>query len=97
MGDKKYDNPSLLAAELLRHCMEPPNLELRTEVFCQLIKQVTANPSTESAQRGWELIVLCLSTFPPSSDFENYLEMYLRSCGNPPSKYVNLMHGQCAR
>lgn len=74
MGDKKYDNPPLLAAELLRHCLEHPNKELRTEVFCQLIKQVTANPSPESTARGWELIILCLNTFPPAADFENYFE-----------------------
>lgn len=77
MGDKKYDNPPLLAAELLRHCLEHPNKELRTEVFCQLIKQVTANPSPDSTARGWELIVLCLATFPPAPDLENYLECEL--------------------
>lgn len=61
-------------------------------MFCQIIKQLTANPSNDSVQRGWELMVLCLSTFPPPSDFENYCEMYLRSFGNPPAKFVNLLH-----
>jgi hypothetical protein len=97
MGDKKYDNPPLLAAELLRTTLEHPNKELRTEVFCQLIKQVTGNPSQESAARGWELIILCLSTFPPAPDFENFLECYLRNFGNPPAKFVNLMHETLAR
>lgn len=92
MGDRKYDNPNLLAAELLSTCLSHPNQNLRSEVFCQLIKQLTANPSNESSSRGWDLMVLCLHTFPPPSDFENFLEMYLRSFGNPPSKYVNAMH-----
>jgi len=92
MGDKKYDQPQTLAAEILRTCLEHPNKQLRTEVLCQLIKQTTANPSQESTQRGWELIVLCLATFPPPSDFENYAECFLRNFGNPPSKYVNLLH-----
>ena len=28
------------------------------------------------------LLVLCLATFPPPPDFENYLEMYLRNLAN---------------
>ncbi len=92
MGDKKYDQPQTLAAELLRTCLEHSNKALRTEVLCQLVKQVTGNPNPESTQRGWELIILCLATFPPPSDVENYIECWLRSFGNPPSKFVNLLH-----
>jgi myosin heavy subunit len=40
MGDKKYDNPNLLAHEILTACLA--NKDLRTEVFCQLIKQLVS-------------------------------------------------------
>ena len=75
MGDKKYDNPNLLASEILKNCLDHPNKDLRSEVFCQIIKQLTANPSSDSVRRGWELMTLCLHTFPPPPDFENYLEV----------------------
>ena len=33
--------------------------------YCQLAKQTTLNPSTASTLLGWQLILICLSTFPP--------------------------------
>jgi hypothetical protein len=88
MGDKSYPQPEQLAAELLRTCLEVK--DIRTEVYCQIIKQLTGNPG--SAQKGWDLMILCLATFPPPGDFENYLECYLRNFGNPAAKYVNQLH-----
>jgi len=92
MGDKKYADPPILAAELLRTALFHPNQELRSEIYCQIIKQLTGNPSPESTARGWELMTLCLSAFPPPSDVENFVEMYLRSQSNPPSKFVKILH-----
>lgn len=39
---------------------------LRDEVYCQLVKQTTLNPSAASALRGWELLLSVLATCPPS-------------------------------
>ena len=36
-----------------------------------------------SMMKGWELMVLALSAFPPQKDFENFLEIFLRQ--NAPS------------
>lgn len=67
MGDKTYSDPPLLMAEILKLGLESagPTFELRTEIYCQLIKQLTNNPSGPSAAKGWDAMVLCLATFPP--------------------------------
>jgi hypothetical protein len=39
----------------------------------QLCKHLTHNPRPESAVRGWQLMCMCVGTFPPSRDFENFL------------------------
>jgi hypothetical protein len=53
--------------------------DLRDEIFLQLMKQLRDNPSPASMERGWGLLHLCLLTFPPSDDAENYVEHFLRS------------------
>jgi hypothetical protein len=53
---------------------------------------VTTNPSQESIQKGWQLMAICLETFPPG-EFENYLEMWLRTNAKPPERYIRIMHG----
>ena len=89
MGDKSYSHTDSLASELLQSALDVK--EIRTEMYCQLIKQLTQNPSLQSEAKGRDLLVLCLATFPPPPDFENYCEMYLRSLPNK-DKYVNALH-----
>lgn len=56
------------AEKLLKMCLNAPE-ELRDEVYCQLVKQVSSNPSEESTLKGWQLFGLCSGGFPPSEDF----------------------------
>jgi hypothetical protein len=42
------------------------------------MKQLTNNPSAESIDHGFTLMGILLSTFAPSPELENYLEMFLR-------------------
>lgn len=48
---------------------------LRDEIYCQILKQVTNNKSSkkDSAKRGWDLMAICCSAFPPSEVLLPYL------------------------
>ena len=77
MGDKPLTKPISLASQLIGMCIDEP--DLRDEVAVQLFKQLRENPTHDSVVRGWILLRLSLSAFPPSEDFENYVEAHLRS------------------
>jgi hypothetical protein len=34
----------------------------------------------------------CLETFPPQSEFENYLEMFLRAHAKPAERFIRILH-----
>ncbi|XP_049868627.1 myosin-VIIa-like [Pectinophora gossypiella] len=68
--------------------------ELRDEIFCQLCKQLTNNPSKASHARGWILLSLCVGCFPPSERFVKYLRAFLRS--GPPG-YAPYCEGRLVR
>ncbi|KAG8746338.1 hypothetical protein FRC10_005327 [Ceratobasidium sp. 414] len=51
--------------------------ELRDEIYCQVVKQLTDNPSPESTFRGWQLLCVLLVIFPPSKNFEGYLRSFM--------------------
>jgi myosin heavy subunit len=75
MGDKHMPFPAMLAQDLLRKGYEI--IGVRDEIFLQIIKQLSTNPRAESVAKGWQLMCMCVSTFPPSPDFENYLLHYI--------------------
>ncbi len=75
MGDKHMPFPAMLAQDVLRKGYETPSI--RDEIFLQIIKQLSTNPRAESVAKGWQLMCMCVSTFPPSSDFENFLLHYI--------------------
>lgn len=55
------------------------NPGLRNEIFTQIIKQLTRNPTAESRIRGVELLGLCVASFPPDDEeFENFLYVWMR-------------------
>lgn len=39
---------------------------LRDELFSQLVAQLWHNPSEQQSQRGWALMAILLSAFPPT-------------------------------
>ena len=75
MGDKQMPYPGMLAQEILTTGLQ--NKGIRDEIYLLLIKQLTGNPRPESIAKGWQLMSLCLGTFPPSHDFEGFLMHYL--------------------
>ena len=37
------------------------------------MKQLSSNPTADSIAKGWQVMCMCVSTFPPSTEFELYL------------------------
>lgn len=76
MGDRVMSFPEMLVREILEKGLQVD--ELRDEIYVQVIKQITNNPNSEGTRKGKKLLELCLLSFPPSPEFENYLEIYFR-------------------
>jgi hypothetical protein len=79
MGDRPYPFPALLAEDIIERV--EGNSALQDEVFCQLMKQMTNNPSLANMNRGWALMSQVLQKISPSPQLENYLEVFLRLHG----------------
>ncbi|XP_049959838.1 myosin-I heavy chain [Schistocerca serialis cubense] len=52
--------------------------ELRDEIFVQCIRQATNNPNSESTERVWLLLCLCIVSFPPSKLLFKYFVCFLK-------------------
>ena len=67
-GDMKPEQHHLTIQSTIAYGIDRP--ELRDEIFCQLIRQVSSNPKEEAVVRGWHFITLCITAFPPSKNFK---------------------------
>eukprot|EP00515_Schizochytrium_aggregatum_P020736 CAMPEP_0202100776 /NCGR_PEP_ID=MMETSP0965-20130614/3344_1 /ASSEMBLY_ACC=CAM_ASM_000507 /TAXON_ID=4773 /ORGANISM="Schizochytrium aggregatum, Strain ATCC28209" /LENGTH=679 /DNA_ID=CAMNT_0048669449 /DNA_START=1 /DNA_END=2037 /DNA_ORIENTATION=- len=91
MGDKKNPNPEEMGARFVNNGVQ--HSELRDEIFAQLIKQTTNNPNPASAERGWDLLSVVVSSFVPSEDFANFVKMHFRSApGDMPQQLTSAYH-----
>lgn len=68
--------------------------ELRDEIYCQICKQLSNNPSRVSHSKGWILLSLCLGCFPPTEQFEIYLRSFIR---NGPGIYSDYCENKLNR
>lgn len=75
MGDKQMSFPATLAQDILTKGLECPAIQ--DEIYMQIMKQLSHNPKPESIAKGWQVMCMCVSTFPPSQEFKNYLLNYI--------------------
>ena len=88
MGDRKAKAPGAAdqAGEaVLAFGRDTP--QMRNEVYLQLIKQLTNNPSPASVARGYELLGVCTAQFLPTEQFEDNLVMWIRKNPGPGGRY----------
>jgi hypothetical protein len=64
MRDTYHSYPASLAYDVVTAGLAQPLI--RDEIYCQLIKQTTNNPSIDSVLLGLKLFYLCVSSFLPS-------------------------------
>jgi len=77
MGEKQMSFPATLAHDILTKGLEHPLM--RDELFMQLMKQLSHNPKAESIAKGWQLMCMCVSTFPPSDEFDHFVLNFILS------------------
>ncbi|XP_037267973.1 myosin XVB isoform X2 [Falco rusticolus] len=86
MGDQpklKNQNEAECIYEILQLCKEKESFH--DEVYCQVIKQVTHNPSQDSVLRGWLLLNLLTGYFLPSNILMPYATKFLQLASSDPS------------
>jgi hypothetical protein len=67
MGDRSSSKAPLEhVLKVLSQLLEAP-CELQDEFYCQIAKQTHQNPSPLSTEKGWQMMMICLATFPPSA------------------------------
>ncbi|KAI9510925.1 hypothetical protein F5148DRAFT_1175297 [Russula earlei] len=71
--------------------------ELRDEIYCQVMKQLTNNPNAESTFRGWQLLCVLLVTFPPSKNFEPYLHAFLSQRTGVTEGRIDVLAKHCLK
>lgn len=92
-GDKTNPSPNNLAYEIVNAGIHGSE-DLRDEIYCQIIKQATSNPGPQSLSQVWKLLALVSQFFPPSTDFSNFVHIFIRENAAPHLKanYTQLLY-----
>lgn len=61
------------AYSILENLLVAPSPVIYDEVYCQICKQLHNNPNIASTVRGWQLLNICLASFPPSPELAPFL------------------------
>lgn len=69
-----------LAQKLLHQGLK--RVELRDELYLQLVKQTRGNPNGPARTKAWQLFYLTAATMPPSKDFMGIISEYVHTCSH---------------
>ncbi|XP_068447337.1 unconventional myosin-VIIb [Clinocottus analis] len=58
--------------------------ELRDEIYCQIMKQMSSNNNRFSMEQGWQLLWLACGLFPPSQSLLRHTQRFLESRRREP-------------
>uniref|UniRef100_A0A9J7Y6E0 Myosin VIIBa n=1 Tax=Cyprinus carpio carpio TaxID=630221 RepID=A0A9J7Y6E0_CYPCA len=85
--------------ELTDQIFGPPtqNEELRDEIYCQIMKQMTSNNNRYSVEQGWQLLWLCCGLFPPSNSLLKHAQRFIETRKREPLATDCLQRLQGAR
>eukprot|EP01084_Bolivina_argentea_P096408 173338_1 len=86
MGIRKSAKNIEEHVEKLVLCALKGDSRLRNEIYCQLAKQTTKNPKLKSQLKGWKLLLICCSFFPPSDEFVDYLACFIWNNTEKPNE-----------
>ena len=88
-GEKSMNYPDMLAQDILKTGVEYP--DICDEIYMQICKHVTKNSNDDSKEKCWQLICMCVGTFPPSGEFKDHLYNFIlssRNETNTTSEYI---------
>ncbi|WWD08443.1 hypothetical protein V865_006555 [Kwoniella europaea PYCC6329] len=69
--------------------------EMRDEVYCQLIKQLTKNPNHDAVVLGFQLFCVLVNAFGPSKNFEPFVKNFLRINAGEKADGIGIMSKYC--
>jgi len=98
MGDRgaKGREFTTIVLTIIAKCWTEP--QLRDELYLQVCKQTTQNTNPSSCDKGWELLCIAISLFPPTNKFFYYLEGYIhRNVTNTSSEKISAYTTYCLR
>jgi hypothetical protein len=73
--ESEYSHPEVILRNLVS--LGRFSIPMRNEIFVQIIKQIRENPNEPAVERLWLTLLACIEHFPPSQEFESFLEFFL--------------------
>merc|ERR1719326_1661354 len=77
MGDKTAQECQRLASRHDVLNLACGDNDIRDEVYLQVMKQLTNNPSPRSSLMGWQLMLLLCQAAPPSDELIEFIRYFL--------------------
>lgn len=97
MSDSIASYPLTLVGEMLQKALVH-GAQLQTEVYLQLMKQLTDNANPKSELLGWKLFACWLQCFPPDAMVEHYVEWFIKQRASPSAQpYRRLLYSTIRR